>query len=104
MLITYLFSSGNYIHREGDGELKLVSLWVEFRCPEHGLERYRIKIVKRFNMDPDTMVPKYRTRPKPGEIKFLAVGRNVSHQEIERYFIDYFRERGVLPLRMRLTL
>lgn len=83
---------------------KLASLLVECRCPEHGLERYRIKIVKRFNMDPDTMLPKYRTRPKPGEIKFLAVGRNVSNHEIERYFIDYFRERGQMPLRMRLVL
>jgi len=82
----------------------LASLWVEFRCPEHGLERYRIKIVKRFNMDPDTLTPKFRTRPKPGDIKFLAVGRNVSSQEIEKYFIDYFRERGQIPLNMRLTL
>lgn len=85
-----------------DGEPNLASLLVEFRCPEHGFERYRIKIVKRFNMDPDTMVPKYRTRPKPGEIKFLAVGRNVSNNEIERYFVDYFRERGVSLLNMRL--
>jgi len=55
-------------------------------------------------MDPDTMVPKYRSRPKPGEIKFLAVGRNVTNNEIERYFIDYFRERGVLPLHMRIIV
>jgi hypothetical protein len=55
-------------------------------------------------MDPDMMAPKYRTRPKPGEIKFLAVGRNVSNNEIEKYFVDYFRERGQMPLHMRLIL
>ena len=55
-------------------------------------------------MDPDTLTPKYRTRPKPGEIKFLAVGRNVTGQEIEKYFADYFRQRGQMPLNMHLTL
>ena len=82
----------------------MASLWVEFKCPEHGLERFRIKIVKRFNMDSKTMVPIFKKRLKPGEIKFLAVGRNVKDIEIERYFHDYFIERGMQVLRMRLTL
>jgi len=69
------------------------------------LERFRIKIVKRFNMNPDTILPRFRTRPKAGEIKFLAVGRNVSDDEIERYFVNYFREKGLWNhvLRMRLV-
>jgi hypothetical protein len=82
----------------------MASLWVEFNCPEHGKEQYRIKIVKRFNMGPNTMTPKYKTRPKPGEIKYLAVGRNVRNEDIERYFVDYFRERGMWPLSMNLRL
>lgn len=82
----------------------MASLLVEFKCPEHGLERFRIKIVKRFNMDPDTILPRFRTRPKAGEIKFLAVGRDVTDDDIERYFENYFRERGLWQqiLHMRL--
>jgi len=83
----------------------VASLLVEYNCPEHGLERFRIKIVKRFNMDPDTMLPRFRTRPKAGEIKFLAIGRNVTNTDIEKYFTSYFRERGLWDqvLRMRLV-
>lgn len=83
----------------------MASLLVEFNCPEHGLERFRIKIVKRFNMDPDTILPRFRTRPKAGEIKFLAIGRNVTNTDIERYFASYFREKGLWDqiLRMRLV-
>jgi len=77
---------------------------VEFVCPEHGLERFRIKIVKRFNMNPDTILPRFRTRPKAGEIKFLAVGRNVTNADIERYFTNYFRERGFLDHILRMKL
>jgi len=83
----------------------VASLLVEFNCPEHGLERFRIKIVKRFNMNPDTMLPRFRTRPKAGEIKFLAIGRNVTNTDIQRYFTNYFREKGLWDqvLRMRLV-
>ena len=83
----------------------MASLLVEYNCPEHGLERFRIKIVKRFNMDPDTMLPRFRTRPKAGEIKFLAIGRNVTNTDIEKYFTSYFREKGLWDqvLRMRLV-
>ena len=82
----------------------MASLLVEYNCPEHGLERFRIKIVKRFNMDPDTMLPRFRTRPKAGEIKFLAIGRNVTNTDIERYFTSYFRERGLLEQVLRMKL
>jgi len=82
----------------------VASLLVEFNCPEHGLERFKIKIIKRFNMDPQTILPRFRTRPRAGDIKFLAVGRNVTNTDIERYFVNYFREKGLWDqvLRMRL--
>jgi len=86
------------------GEPEVASLLVEYNCPEHGLERFRIKIVKRFNMDPDTILPRFRTRPKAGEIKFLAIGRNVTNTDIERYFTSYFRERGLWEQVLRMKL
>ena len=55
-------------------------------------------------MNPDTMLPRFRTRPKAGEIKFLAVGRNVTNADIERYFTNYFRERGLLDQILRMKL
>lgn len=84
----------------------MVSLWIELKCPEHGLERFRIKIVKRFNMDPDKIMPRFRSRPKPGGLSCLLVGRNVTNREIENYLHDYLRRKGLMEavLGMRLKL
>lgn len=65
------------------------------KCPEHGLERFKIKVVKRFNMRAEMIQPKLRSRPKPGGLSCIYVGRNVSEREIRKYLIDYFRGKGV---------
>lgn len=65
------------------------------KCPQHGLERFKIKVIKRFNMPPETLQPKSRSRPKPGGLSYVYVGRNVSEREIRKYLIDYFRKRGL---------
>lgn len=75
--------------------LTLVGILVEMKCPEHGLERFRIKIVTRFNIDADKIQPKFRSRPKPGELSCIYVGRNVSATEITNYLIDHFRRKGL---------
>jgi len=84
--------------------LALASLWVEMKCPEHGLERFRIKIVKRFNMNPSTIMPKYRSRRKASGLSRLLVGRDVSSQEIEDYLIKYFREKGLWKSILKMKL
>jgi len=73
----------------------LVSFSVEVRCPEHGFERFRVKIIKRFNIPSNEIMPKVRTRPKPGEISCLYVGRGVSHEKAENYLINYLRESNI---------
>lgn len=85
---------------------KLPSLWVEYQCPEHGLERFRIKIIRKFNMKPDIIVPKFRSRPKSGDLSCLLVGRNVSNREVKNYLAGYFRQLGLIEaiLRMRLKV
>ena len=83
---------------------KLPALWVELKCPEHGLERFRIKIVKKFNMKPDMIVPKFRSRPKSGDLSCLLVGRNVSNREIKNYLTDYFRQKGLIEVISRMRL
>ena len=86
--------------------LTLASLLVELNCPQHGLERFRIKIVKRWNMKSDTITPRFRSRPRPGELSCLLVGKNVSNRDVERYLTDYFRRKGLVDaiLAMRLVL
>lgn len=84
----------------------MASLWVELKCPEHGLERFRIKIVKKFNMGRNTIMPEFRSRRKASGLSRLLVGRDVSDHKIEKYLIDYFRERGLWEsiLKMKLEI
>lgn len=73
------------------------------RCPNHGLERFRVKVVKRYNMVADEIKPKIRSRPKPG-ISCLYVGRNIDKEEALNYLIGYFRTQGIWEniLKMRI--
>jgi hypothetical protein len=73
----------------------LPNIWVELKCPEHGLERFKIKVIKKYNVCPQVIMPKYRTRPKY-EISGIVIGRNVSHAEIRDYLIQYFKESGLI--------
>jgi len=84
--------------------LALASLWVELKCPEHGLERFRIKIVKRFNMIRNMITPEFRSRRKASGLSRLLVGRDVGNHEIENYLIDYFRERGLWESILKMKL
>ena len=58
--------------------------------PKHGLERFKIKIVKKFNMKSDMTIPKFRRRPTPGDLGCSLIGRNVSNKEIEKFLAEYF--------------
>lgn len=84
----------------------MASLWVELNCPEHGLERFRIKIVKRFNMIHNMIRPEFRSRRKASGLSRLLVGRDVGNHEIEKYLIHYLRERGLWEsvVKMKLEL
>jgi len=83
----------------------VTNLWVEFRCPEHGLERFKIKVIKKYNVNPALIMPKFRTRPKY-ELSGIVVGRNVQETEITDYLAHYFREAGLMErvLSMRLRV
>ena len=83
----------------------MVSILIEVKCPQHGFERFRVKIIKRFNIASNKIMPKERSKPKHGEISRLYVGRNVNYSEVKNYLINYFRERGMLEkiVRMRIS-
>jgi len=82
----------------------LTSIWVEMKCPQHGLERFQIKIVKKFNIKPDIIMPKFRNRPTKGDLSHLLVGRSVTNKQIERYMLGYFREKGLMEAILRIRL
>jgi len=83
----------------------LVSILVEIWCPEHGLERFRVKIIRKFNMTSNQIIPKLRKKRKVNEIRYLYIGRNVSYSEAERYLVNYFHENRIGEiLRIRMLL
>ena len=88
------------------GKATLGSILIEMKCRTHGFERFRVKLVKRFNIGSDQIVPKLRSKPTRGEITLLYVGRNVSDREARKYLIGYFREKGMLEeiVRMRMLV
>lgn len=83
----------------------MASFLITVRCPEHGIERFRVKVVKRYNMPSDEVKVKIRSRPNPG-ISCLYVGRHVSNGEAKRYLIAQLQKEGLLEsvLRMRFQL
>jgi hypothetical protein len=83
----------------------LTFVQVELSCPEHGLERFKIKIVKKYNVNKESIAPKFRTKPRH-ELSGLIVGRDVSSLEIRDYVVQYFREAGMMDrvLSMRLQV
>lgn len=84
--------------------LTLVSILIEMSCPKHGLERFKVRIVKRFNIASGQIMPKLRSKPVRGELSSLYVGRNVTYNEVQDYLVDYFREKGMLQEIVRMKL
>ena len=73
----------------------MATFQVELRCPEHGLERFNIKIIKKYNVSPQLIATKFRTRPRR-EMSGIIVGRKVSPSEMQDYMLQYFKETGMI--------
>lgn len=76
-------------------------VWVELRCPEHGLERFKIKVIKKYNVNKELIAPKFRTKPRH-ELSGVVVGKNVQYQEVRDYLVQYFREAGLMDKVLRM--
>jgi hypothetical protein len=87
------------------GRGPLAAIWVEMSCPEHGLERFKIKVIKKYNVNKELIEPKFRTKPRH-ELAGVIVGKDVGHNEVRQYLITYFREAGMIDkvLSMRLQV
>ncbi len=81
----------------------MATFQVELRCPEHGLERFNIKVIKKYNVTPQLIAPKFRTRPKH-EMSGIIVGRKVSTNEMQDFMMQYFKETGMIDKLVALKL
>jgi len=79
------------------------NLLVELKCPEHGFERFKIKVIKKYNINPELIMPKYRTRPRH-EIKGIIVGRSISYTEIRDYMVQHYKETGLIDRVLSIKL
>ena len=80
----------------------MAAIWVEMNCPEHGLERLKIKIIKKYNVNKELIEPKYSRH----ELSGVIVGKDVGHDEVRQYLEEYFRGAGIFDkvLSMRFQL
>jgi hypothetical protein len=91
LFIIRLFYKIVQVRRRGR---KMYGMLVEMACPQHGLERFTIKVVKRFNIPPNDIVPRFRVKPKP-DLSCLVVGRNVKDKEVQAYLETYLQQKGM---------
>jgi hypothetical protein len=77
------------------GEGDLTAVVVELNCPEHGLERFKIKVIKKYNIERDNITLKFRTRPRY-ELQGIVVGKNVQQEELTECLMQYFRDTGIM--------
>jgi len=70
-------------------------LLVEVNHPKYGLERYKIRIVRRFNVPIDTVIPAPQRRITSEQINCLVVGRGVSEKEIMDFMVEHFKRTGM---------
>lgn len=68
---------------------------VEMKCPMHGFERFRIKVIRKYNIPSSSIEAKLVSRPKKGEIRQILVGRGVKKNEIQKFLNNYFHHKGI---------
>ena len=69
---------------------------LSFFCPNHGIvEKYKIKVIKKYNIRVNEIRPKFRERPTK-TLSSLIVGRYVTPQEAKNYLRNYYEKIGLL--------
>ena len=71
------------------------SVLIEALCSQHGLERFRIKIIRKYNVKSDSIIPIFRKKPKK-DLSSIIIGRNVSEADVKNYLFKHFQQTGLL--------
>jgi len=70
------------------------AVFVEMICPNHGLERFKIKVIRKYNIKRKEIIFKFRSKPTR-EISCVIIGREVNEREVRNQVQEYFRQRGL---------
>jgi len=82
----------------------MASILVELKCPQHGFERFRVKIVRKFNMASNKIMPRTISKPTEGELNLIYIGRNVNYEDVKKYLINYLDQKGMLEKIVRIQM
>ena len=83
----------------------MAAIWVEMNCPEHGLERFKIKIIKKYNVNKELIEPRFREKPRH-ELAGYTIGKNVNYEDVREQLKEYYKGEGTFGnlLSMRLQV
>jgi hypothetical protein len=76
---------------------------VEINCPDSGIERYKVKIIKKYNIKQEQILPKFRTRPRH-ELSGIVIGKNISYETAKQYLESYLNQSAQVAERTRVLM
>ncbi|OGI12067.1 hypothetical protein A3K64_01855 [Candidatus Micrarchaeota archaeon RBG_16_36_9] len=80
-----------------------MSFLIEAKSKEHGFERFRIHILKKQTINPESITAKYNTRPKRC-LSGVYVGRKVSYEDAQDFTFRELTKNGYDVTRITLLL
>jgi hypothetical protein len=81
----------------------MVSLMVEISCPDSSIERYKVKIIKKYNIRQGQILPKFRSRPAH-ELSGIVIGKNISYETAKEYLEQYLNQSQQMGERTRVLM
>lgn len=68
------------------------------------MERYKIKIIKKYNIASENISLQFRTRPRY-EVSSVVIGRNVSYERAREYLLQHLNDlaisNGLMSIRLQ---
>ena len=81
----------------------MVSFLVEAYCPKHGLERFRVDVIKKYNIYSNAIILAFRRKPTK-QLSKIVIGRNVTEKEAQDALMKYFKESGLIEMIISIKL
>ena len=76
---------------------------MEAYCPRHGLERFRVDVVKKYNIYSNAIILAFRRKPTK-QLSKIVIGRNVTEKEAQDALMKYFKENGLIDMIISIKL